>query len=185
MFRKIGFVLLVLLIASPVLSMVKAQGQKYQEAPMLADLVKAGKLPPVDQRLPKNPMILDPVEEVGQYGGTWRLVDSDDTLGWLRQTIYVEPFLKWNRDANGFRPNLVASWEWNTDYTQLVTHFREGIKWSDGEPLTVDDYLFWWNDMVQNETVHVNPPEGTLVNGKPMTVTKVDDYTLKFAFAAP
>ncbi|HRU33097.1 MAG TPA: ABC transporter substrate-binding protein, partial [bacterium] len=45
---------------------------KYSEAPMLADLVKQGKLPPVEQRIPKNPLVVTPVEEVGQYGGTWR-----------------------------------------------------------------------------------------------------------------
>lgn len=45
---------------------------KYQEAPMLADLVKAGKLPPVDQRLPKNPMVMTGFEGIGKYGGTWR-----------------------------------------------------------------------------------------------------------------
>src|SRR5262245_17527305 len=100
MFRKIGLILLIVLVATAVSNLVTAQDQKYHEAPMLADMVKAGKLPPVDQRLPKNPMVLEPVEEVGQYGGTWRLADGGDDLGWLRQTIYVEPFLKWNRDAN-------------------------------------------------------------------------------------
>jgi len=45
---------------------------KYKEAPMLADLVKAGKLPVVDQRLPKNPMVMTGYEGVGKHGGTWR-----------------------------------------------------------------------------------------------------------------
>jgi peptide/nickel transport system substrate-binding protein len=53
----------------------KATGKKitrYKEAPMLADLVKQGKLPPVEKRLPDEPLVIVPVEEVGQYGGTWR-----------------------------------------------------------------------------------------------------------------
>ena len=45
---------------------------KYKEAPLLADLVKAGKLPAVEQRLPASPRVLKPLEEIGQYGGTWR-----------------------------------------------------------------------------------------------------------------
>src|SRR5205809_3088868 len=130
MFRKLGLLLLILLLATPVLNLVKAQDQKYHEAPMLAELVKAGTLPSVDKRLPQDPLVLEPVEEIGQYGGTWRLVDADDSLGWLRQTIYVEPLLKWNRDANGFRPNLLSKWEGNNDKTELVAHFLQGMKWS-------------------------------------------------------
>ena len=43
---------------------------KYKEAPMLAAMVKAGKLPPVEKRLPDNPMVV-PADEIGQYGGVW------------------------------------------------------------------------------------------------------------------
>ncbi|GIW90743.1 MAG: peptide ABC transporter substrate-binding protein [Pirellulaceae bacterium] len=162
-----------------------AAPSQYNEAPMLAELVAQGQLPPVDERLPEEPLVLEPVEEVGQYGGIWHKVDSSDSLGWTRQTIMVEPFLKWNRDASGMRSNLVTSWEWNEDATQLTVHFRRGIQWSDGVPLTVDDYLFWWNDMVLNENVPVNPPHGTTVGGQVMQVEKVDDYTLQYSFAAP
>ncbi len=156
-----------------------AAPSQYNEAPMLAELVAQGRLPPVDERLPEEPLVLEPVEEIGQYGGIWHKVDSSDSLGWTRQTIMVEPFLKWDRDASGMRPNLVTSWEWNEDATQLTAHFRRGIQWSDGVPLTVDDYLFWWNDMVLNENVPVNPPHGTTVGGQVMQVEKVDDYTLQ------
>lgn len=164
---------------------VVAQDSKYKEAPMLAEKVTAGQLPPVDERLPKDPLVIEPVEEVGQYGGTWHLLDPSIELSETSMNVGVEPFLKWNRDANGSRPNLVDTWKWNDDSTGLTVHFREGIKWSDGEPLTVDDYLFWWNDMVIDETVPVIAPSGTTVQGKEMSVEKVDDYTLQFTFPAP
>jgi peptide/nickel transport system substrate-binding protein len=45
---------------------------EFQEAPMLAELVKAGKLPPVEQRIPAEPMVWQPLNEIGKYGGTWR-----------------------------------------------------------------------------------------------------------------
>src|SRR5512136_2626542 len=41
---------------------------RFKDAPMLADLVKAGTLPPVDQRLPKNPGVMVGYEGVGKYG---------------------------------------------------------------------------------------------------------------------
>jgi len=39
---------------------------------MLADLVKAGKLPPVAQRLPKKPWVVASYEGAGKYGGNYR-----------------------------------------------------------------------------------------------------------------
>ncbi len=180
MSRKL-ILLTVLLTAFSALGFVSSQGM-YNEAPALAEMVAAGELPPVDERLPAEPLVIEPVEEIGQYGGTWRLVDNNDSNGWTQMTIGVEPFLKWNRDVNGFRPNIVASWEWNDEATELTVNFRQGIKWSDGDPMTVDDYLFWWNDMVLDDDVPVNAPFGTTVRGELMSVEKVDDYTLQFSF---
>ncbi|MCY3866036.1 MAG: ABC transporter substrate-binding protein, partial [Chloroflexi bacterium] len=180
MFRKLTL-LTVLIIAISVLGLVSSQGM-YNEAPSLAEMVAAGELPPVDERLPAEPLVIEPVEEIGQYGGTWRLVDNNDSNGWTQMTVNVEGFLKWNRDVNGFRPNIVTSWEWNDEATELTVNFRQGIKWSDGDPMTVDDYLFWWNDMVLDENVPVNAPFGTTVRGELMSVEKVDDYTLHFSF---
>ena len=45
---------------------------KLGEAPMLAELVKAGKLPPVEQRVPDEPLVIKPLESIGKYGGIWR-----------------------------------------------------------------------------------------------------------------
>ena len=173
--------LAVLLIAITAMGLVSSQSM-YNEAPALAEKVAAGELPPVDERLPDEPLVIEPVEEIGQYGGTWRSVDNGEGNGWTQMSTSVEPFLKWNRDVNGFRPNIVTSWEWNDDATELTVHFRQGIKWSDGDPMTVDDYLFWWNDMVLDEDVPVNAPFGTTVRGELMSVEKVDDYTLHFSF---
>src|SRR5260221_3653803 len=46
--------------------------KKFGEAPALAELVKAGKLPSVDKRIPQEPMVIKPLRSTGKYGGTWR-----------------------------------------------------------------------------------------------------------------
>ena len=46
-------------------------GKIYREAPMLTARVQRGELPPLEQRLPPEPMVVEPTDEVGQYGGTW------------------------------------------------------------------------------------------------------------------
>jgi len=155
-----------------------------KESPMLAEMVTAGSLPPVEERLPVNPLVLEPVESAGQYGGTLRMIAGDDNLGWLRMTVGNEGLVKWERDVSGTRPNLLESWEWNDDATELTVKLRQGVKWSDGEPFTANDYLFWWNEMVLDESIGLSTPAGTRVNGEPMKVDKVDDFTLKFNFAA-
>jgi len=43
---------------------------EFSEAPMLADLVASGDLPPVEERLPVNPLVTVPYDSVGEYGGT-------------------------------------------------------------------------------------------------------------------
>ena len=49
---------------------------KYFESPMLKAKVAAGKLPAVDERLPEEPLVVEPVEEIGQHGGTVYAVSS-------------------------------------------------------------------------------------------------------------
>lgn len=161
------------------------EGGKFAEAPELATLVSEGSLGPVEDRLPADPLVITPLEKVGQYGGTWRQANHGDTMGWFRMTNNVESFLRWNETATGHVANLLASWTWNDDATELTANLRKGIKWSDGEPLTVDDYLFWWEDMVLDESVPVSEPSGTRAGGELVTVAKVDDYTLTYTFAVP
>ena len=89
-----------------------AMAQTYSEAPALADAVKAGSLPPVEQRISDNPLVLTPVESVGTYGGTIHNVTKAN-LDWSKMILQVEPFARWERDLNGIRPNVAESWEWN------------------------------------------------------------------------
>lgn len=158
---------------------------RFKEAPVLAEQVKAGKLPPVDKRLPETPLIIDPVEEIGKYGGTWRMMDSGDGMGQLRMAIATESLNKWKRDVNGSRPNVVQTYKYNDTATELTIQFRKGIKWSDGSPFTANDYVWWWEQMVMNEKVGLATPAGYRADGKPLKMTKIDDYSVKLSFAAP
>ena len=156
------------------------------EAPMLQEMVAAGTLPALAERLPANPLVVEPVESVGQYGGTWERaflgVSDFHALGRL---IY-ETVLRWPRNPqDAIQPGLAESWEWSDDGTALTLHFREGLKWSDGEPFTVDDVIFWWEDIENDENITPAPHAEWVVNGEPMTLEKVDDSTLTLQFAAP
>jgi len=65
-----------------------AHGATYREAPMLAAKVAAGELPPVEERLPKNPLVLEPIEGIGKYGGTLRAMENNDQFPQSRMFMY-------------------------------------------------------------------------------------------------
>jgi len=177
-----------LLISFPFFTGAFAQ---YSEAPMLAELVAQGDLPPVGERLPAEPVVLTPNGEVGEYGGTWHQAQESDFPEWMMLQIY-EGLGMWNPRQSAFVPELAESWEYNADNTELTLRLRKGIKWSDGQPMTADDYLFWWNEVVLGTDDDDNPSPWTwfqqpwtLAGGEPMQLEKIDDYTILHRFGAP
>ena len=156
-----------------------------KEAPALAALVKDGKLPPLAERLPKNPMVVTPLEKTGTYGGTLRrgLRGSSDHNGILRM-VGNQSLVRWNMDFTEVLPNLAEKWDVNADATQFTFHLLKGAKWSDGHPFTADDVVFAIEDCIKNTELYSSTPAQLAVAGKPVIVEKIDDFTVKFTFAA-
>ena len=179
--------------AAPTQAVVTAPTQaapgRLQEAPQLAELVKQGKLPPVEQRLPANPLMVQPVETAGTYGGDWRtaLLGGQDTA-WLVRTIAYENLMRWDRDWKKLVPNIAESVESNPDATQFTFKLRKGMRWSDGQPFTADDLAFWYEDVLTNTELNPGGIQWDWMktgNDQPGKVTKVDDVTVVFKFARP
>jgi peptide/nickel transport system substrate-binding protein len=161
--------------------------KKYNEAPMLAELVKAGKLPPVDQRLPKNPAVLEPVEKVGKYGGTVRMIRNAPESFISNYDWLVERGLRIShKDRKTIEPNVIESWKISRDGTEFTLKIREGLRWSDGAPVTTEDVRFWYEDVLCNtELTPVFPRQIWSHGGKPVKCEIVDKYTFKLKFAKP
>jgi len=169
-----------------VVETVEVEITSYGEAPALADMVAAGDLPPVEERLPDNPLVVLPVKSVGQYGGTWyrgwRGINDFHCYG----RIVYDPMLRWPRDPKDpVQPGLAESWEWSADGTELTLYLRQGLKWSDGAPFTVDDIIFWWEDIENDPEITPAPHAEWVVGGEPMELEKVDDTTITLKFAGP
>src|SRR5206468_6152830 len=99
-----------------------------------------------DQRLPKDVMVVEPVQGVGQYGGTLRFGDLDaSSLGSLRN-IRTHGLFRYNQTSTEVTPDICKSYKFSSDLKTLTIELRDGHRWSDGEPPTVDDLLFWWGD---------------------------------------
>lgn len=158
----------------------------YTESPLLAEEVSAGELPSLEERLPEKPLVVEPLDSVGQYGGNWRMgmLAGGDDVSFFRIISY-EPLVRWNPEWTNIIPNLAESWDVNDEATEYTFYLRKGVKWSDGVPFTADDIVFWWEDVEMNTELAPSPPSFMVVDGEPGTVIKVDDYTVKFSFSAP
>lgn len=168
-----------------------ATSSQYNEAPQLADLVQAGELPPVDERLPKQPMVLEVVEEIGQFGGTWRRAYKGVSDRWGPNKVNAEFLVEWRQPQGGelsLVPHVAESFEVNDDGSEYTWHLREGMRWSDGELITTADVQFWWENIYMDEVAGPansgNDP-ALSPGGEKMKVEIVDDYTFKTIFAAP
>jgi peptide/nickel transport system substrate-binding protein len=159
---------------------------KFNEVPMLAELVKAGELPSADQRLPADLMVIRPVEEIGEYGGTWHAVHGGPDMGELKMIFGYDTPVRCNMDYTEYIPNLARETKISEDGKTFTIYFRRGLKWSDGQPFTTEDLKFWWEDLALNEEYEViTRPWWGYKGGKPMEVEFIDDYTMVFHLAEP
>ncbi|MEZ4664631.1 MAG: ABC transporter substrate-binding protein [Caldilineaceae bacterium] len=158
------------------------------EAPALAAMVADGSLPELSERIPVNPKVVAEVDGPGQYGGIWRMgLNGGQDNALLVRTMAYEHLVRWTPDWTGIEPNIAESYEASDDATEYTFHLREGMRWSDGEPFTADDMVFWAESIIGNaefEATH-NVPSWLTANGAAVTVEKIDDYTVKFVFAGP
>ncbi len=156
-----------------------------KEAPQLAEMVKAGTLPPLEERLPKNPVVVEPVGQIGKYGGDWQGGTTETNGNFLIRNGGYQQLLRWTPTWDGIVPNLAESVEANDDATEFIFRLREGIKYSDGEPLTADDIMFWYEDVLLNTDITPAIPRWLTRRDEPVVVEKLDDFTVKFKFAEP
>ncbi len=158
-----------------------------KEAPQLAALVKAGKLPPVAERIGQDPLVIKPLHEIGKYGGTWRggFTGPADFWNGYRCCSGPDHLLFWDYTGDKVTPNIAKGYEMQDGGRTLVLHLRRGMKWSDGKPFTADDFVFWFEDVYRNKDLVPTPSAAMAINGKQGEVQKVDTYTVKFKFADP
>ncbi len=158
---------------------------KFHESPDLAKLVAAGKLPPVDQRVPQEPMVIKPLHEIGKYGGAWHraFIGTGDAENGNRMNSSDKPLL-WDYSGTKPMPSMARSWDVSDDGKTITLHLRRGMKWSDGAPFTADDFVFWYEDLYSNREINPNPMAEMIAGGKPGRVEKIDETTVAFKFEA-
>ena len=148
-------------------SAVNASGKEYNEAPMLAKLVKEGKLPPVEERLPDDPWVIGPGTfigeewmdfQIGNYSDGKFLVTADIAprnyqIGIAAGNFLIAPDQSTSPDKV---KGALAEWvKWNDDYSKYTIKIRPGLKWSDGHPVTTEDVRFVFEDIYEYEPLGI------------------------------
>ncbi len=143
-------------------------------------------LPPVEERLPSEPLVIQPYNEIGTYGGRLRGISKSPESGTsdVLSVRHVNLF-RMSEDLQTVVPEVASGWEYNADFTELTVFLREGMKWSDGEPFTSEDVAFWYNDIKLNTEFYESVESVWIYGGEPMKVEAIDATTVKFSFAAP
>ena len=156
------------------------------ESPILEELVREGKLPPVAQRVGGEPCVMAGVEGVGNYGGTWlRVATTAKDVGVIADRMSYASLLRWSPLGYPIRPHVAKSVTPSADRREFVVTLRKGIRWSDGHPVTADDIMYWWNHERNDRAVYTTVPEWMKIGGKVGTVEEIDDLRVRFRFPAP
>ncbi|MFW6410131.1 MAG: ABC transporter substrate-binding protein [Halanaerobiales bacterium] len=162
--------------------------QEFNQAPELDEVVEEGEIPPVDERVPDDPYMVEPRENIGEYGGTLNAatlgIDSfgDDTM----VMDVINSFARPSAEGDELVLNFAKDIEVSDDSTTYTFYLREGVRWSDGEPFTTEDIEFWYEDMLLNEDYtpvisdHFKDAEGEV-----MDLSIIDDHTFEIEFGTP
>ena len=159
----------------------------FTEAPFLTAAGTYGK---VEDRLPvADDVMIESVDaagnalEIGVYGG--ELKRSAGGGNWDAGKPIEEGLFRFNT-SGAVEPNVAKGYDVSDDYTVYTIYLREGMKWSDGEPFTAEDCVWFYN------AVCLNKVDGKGVrschkdaNGDPAVVEKVDDTTFTVTFGTP
>ena len=185
----------VVVTATPAVAEVKTQ--EFKESPVLAELAKAGKIPPLAQRVPKDPFVVGPGVIVaakdlpdwkpGKYGGTLRSAHSSanwspDFFVMDNEGLLMAPGI----GTEGIRGNVLKDFKVSDDGKTITFFMREGMKWSDGTPVTTEDVRFTYEDMLKNPEVFKTFPArwktGASPEGQEPTIKILDLFSFEMSY---
>ncbi len=142
----------------------------------------AGELPPVDERLPDEPLVWQPWEAIGNYGGRLRLasVSISVDIGNLNRTDTVA----YDMEGMALVNDAVRNYWISEDGTTVILELRKGHKWSDGAPFTSANFQWHYDNYMRHEVLSPSGPQPA-INGNPPTVHTPDELTVEISYPEP
>ena len=160
----------------------------YSEAPSLAKKVAAGKLPPVDERLPINPRKLNFKNlglKIGKYGGSIRMLMARAKDARQMSVYGYSRLVGYHPKTFELEADILESFEVK-EGRRFTFELRRGHKWSDGQPLTSEDFRYWWEDVANNKELSpVGPPKIMTINGELPIFEVINRYKFRYTWKRP
>ncbi len=157
------------------------------ESPVLTDLVSEGVLPPVEERVGPEPVVLEGPDGIGRYGGALIKVETA-TSG---EAVHMSgsysgcSLVRWSPYGYPIVPHFAKSWEIRDEFREYTFHLRRGVRWSDGHPLTTEDIMYYWDHEANEPAISQRPTHIFWHMGKLPAFTPIDEYTLRIRFEDP
>ena len=160
---------------------------EVQESTFWAQEVDNGNMPPIEQRLPKQPLVVDleaKGRSFGTQGGTLRTLISRSKD--VRQmVVYGYARLVGYQPDYSIAPDILASVDIEED-RKFTLHLRPGHRWSDGAPFTSADFEYWWKYVANDPDITPSgPPDFMIVDNKLGKVSFPDPETVVFEWEIP
>ena len=169
--------------AALLLAAAGARADGLKETPFFAKAVAAGKLPKVEDRVPQEPAVAHP-DLAGKPGGELRMLMAGpkDTR---MMVVYAYARLVGYTPKLELQPDIVKSID--VQGGRIFTfHLRKGMKWSDGQPFTAEDFRYWFEDVAQNPQLSPSGlPVTMLPEGQPPRFEVLDDTTVRYSWERP
>ncbi|SHJ49434.1 peptide/nickel transport system substrate-binding protein [Shimia gijangensis] len=180
MFKRVAVTFSALILATSALA-------ELGESSFWKAEVDAGNLPPVAERMPFAPLVVDLEAKdraTGKQGGTLRTLVTR-TKDVRQMVVYGYTRLVGYNHEYEIVPDLLLALE-NEESRKFTLRLRPGHKWSDGAPFTSEDFRYWWEDVANNEQLSPSGPlEFLRVEGELPKVTFPNETTVIYEWSKP
>lgn len=122
---------------------------------------------------------------VGEGPKTFNPFNSKDNISSTMADIMYDGLLSTHPVTGQPIPKLAKSFVISENGKDYIIELRKGIKWSDGKPITADDVVFTWKDIIFAGVGNTSTRDSVIIDGKLPTVEKIDTYTVKFTTPEP
>ncbi len=184
--KNTGVVILSLLFAATVFA-AAGHAADWVEQPLFAERVSSGELPPIAERVPQVPRVIDLAavgRENGRYGGRMNMLMGKQKDVKMMVVYGYARLVGFDENLN-LVPDILEKFE--VEEGRIFTfHLRPGHRWSDGHPFTTEDFRYYWEDMANNPDISPGGPARTLlVDGQPPKVEYLSDTVVRYTWHAP
>jgi peptide/nickel transport system substrate-binding protein len=182
-----AFIVSLLVLAGILAGRAVAAAPALVETPYLQDMVAKGTLPPVSQRIPETPSVVQmdgKTKSPGRSGGNLRILMGKPKDTRLMTVYGYARLLAYGPDLR-LVPDILARYEVK-EGREFTLYLRKGHRWSDGHLFTAEDFRYYWENMANNKELSpLGPDKRLVIEKKPPLFEIVNETTVRYTWSRP